>query len=309
MCITPRAVWRSILLAGMLILAGCTGGPQAKAVNPYTSLYSGTSELTFATLLPVASAAEGVARGERALAEGKTDLALFEYIRAAELEPDNADIFYKIGAINLQKNAPNKAQSAFKLALARDPQHAGALEGLGLLLLQQRDYAGARDRLERATQNDPQRWKSFNALGILADLRGDFAAARTYYEAALLASPRNALIRNNLGYSRYLAGDWAGAEREYRAALNLAPRYERAWFNLGQLYTRHGRYDQAFDSFSRAMDQAAAYNAVGYICMSEGQYQCAEKFFRQAARTSPSYHVAANENLEQLRRLRGQQQR
>lgn len=309
MSTTMRRVWWVGLIAGLLVLTGCAGGLQTKPVNQYSGLYSGKSELTFSTLMPVESAEEGIARGDSAYAEGKLDLAVFEYIRSLELDPDNADTFYKIGAINLHKQALKKSESAFRLSLERNHEHAGSLEGLGLILLQQRDYEQAWTMFGLATKYDLNRWKSFNALGILADLRGDFIKARYHYDAALRLSPRNAQVRSNLGYSYYLAGDWDKAESEYHAALNADPGHERAWRNLGQLQTRRGRYDEALDVFTHAMDEADAYNTMGYICMSDGKYECAEKYFKKAARTSPSYHVTANENLAQVRRLKKQDKR
>lgn len=308
MFITKCNAWRVGMLAVFLILTGCAGGPQDKPSNRYSGLYSGKSELSFSTLMPIESAEEGVARGDKAYTEGKLDLAVFEYIRSLELDPDNADIFYKIGAINLHKKAMKKAESAFRLSLARKPEHAGALEGLGLILLERRDYKQAREVFELATKYDLHRWKSYNALGILADLSSDFVTARNYYEAALRLSPRNAQVLNNLGYSYYLAGNWDKAESQYRAALNANPQHERAWRNLGQLQTRRGRYEEAFDIFTHEMDEADAYNTMGYICMSDGKYDRAETYFRKAARTSPSYYVAANENLAQVRRLREKNQ-
>lgn len=309
MFITKRSAWQVGVMAGFLVLTGCAGGPQGKPSNQFSELYSGKSELAFSTLMPIDSAEEGVARGDKAYAEGKLDLAVFEYIRALELAPDDAEIFYKIGAINLYKKEMKKAESAFRLALARNPEHAGALEGVGLILLERREYKHAREALELSTKYDLQRWKSYNALGILADLRGDFVNAQYYYDAALRLSPRNAQVHNNLGYSYYLAGNWSKAESEYRAALNVDPQHERAWRNLGQLQTRRGRYDEALDVFTHAMDKADAYNTMGYICMGDKKYALAEKYFKMAARTSPSYHVAANENLEQVHRLQIQNRR
>ncbi|MBD3656834.1 MULTISPECIES: tetratricopeptide repeat protein [Marinobacter] len=286
-----------------LALAGCASGPQAVTENPYSELYEGKSELAFSTLMPVSSAEEAIVRGDAAYRSGNLDQAVFEYIRSLELKPDNAEVFYKIGAINLHKQAHTKAASAFRLALEQDAKHPGALEGMGLMLMQQRDYEQARGMLEAAVAADDRRWQAYNGLGILADLRGDFPEARDYYDKALGISPRNARIHNNLGYSLYLVGHYNRAEYQYHAALSIDPWHERAWRNLGQLYTRLGRYDEALDVFSKAMDEADAWNTMGYIRMSEGDYKQAEEFFRKAAKVSPSYHETANDNLAQVRRL------
>lgn len=297
------ALARAGSLMAILALAGCAAGPGVKSGETYTDLYEGKSELTFSTMMPVESAEEAVARGDAAYRRGQVDEAVFEYIRSLELDPDNADTFYKIGTINLHKQVHDKAASAFRLALEREEKHAGALEGLGLMLMKEREYEQAQELLEQSVAAENTRWQAHNALGIMADLRGDFPEAREHYDRALAIAPRSPRLHNNLGYSYYLIGHWARAENQYRAALNLAPRHERTWRNLGQLYTRLERYDEALEALITVMSEADAWNTMGYIRMAEGDYRQAETFFSKAARASPSYHVTSNENLAQVRRL------
>lgn len=291
----------SVVLA-LVFMAGCASTPTG-GNEDFSGLYSGKSELTFSTLMPIESAAEGIARGDAARARGELDQAIFEYIRTLEIEPDNPESFYKIGAVNLQKQELDKAQTAFQSALEQDANHAGALEGMGLVLMQVRQPDRARVLLERATVLNPKLGKAHNALGILADLRGEFDVAIKHYNDALMLSPLSARIQNNLGYSHYLAGQWDLAERAYLAALNVDPWHQRTWRNLGQLYTRQERYDEALEVLTEVMPEPEAYNAIGYICMNSQKFEDAERFFNKAAQASPSYYVTANENLEQVRRL------
>ncbi|MBW7469755.1 tetratricopeptide repeat protein [Marinobacter sp. M216] len=292
----------SSVVLTLAFLAGCASTP-AGPDSDFSGLYSGKSDLTFSTLMPIESAAEGIARGDAARARGELDQAIFEYIRTLELEPNNPESFYKIGAINLQKEELTKAHTAFQSALENDPDHAGALEGMGLVLMQMRQPERARIVLEKAVSLDPKLGKAHNALGILADLRGDFGRAAEHYNDALMLSPLSARLQNNLGYSHYLSGEWDLAERAYLAALNVDPWHQRAWRNLGQLYTRQERYDEALEVLTEVMSEAEALNTMGYICMSGERLEDAEKFFTRAAQASPSYYVTANENLEQVRRL------
>ena len=286
----------------LAVMVGCASNP-TPAGKDYSGLYSGKSELTFSTLMPIGSAEEGIARGDSALARGEPDQAIFEYIRTLELEPDNAEVFYKIGSINLQKGELTKAHSAFQKALERDPEHSRSLEGMGLVLMQIRQPEQARIVLEQAVSLNETLGRAHNALGILADLRGEFGQASVHYENALRLSPLSARIQNNLGYSHYLAGRWNLAERAYLSTLNIDPRYKKAWQNLGQLYARQERYDEALDALTEVMTKAEALNVVGYICMNAGKLEDAERFFRYATEASPSYYVAANQNLEQVRRV------
>ncbi|TBW54335.1 tetratricopeptide repeat protein [Marinobacter halodurans] len=289
----------------LAVMAGCASTPTAKD-HDYSDLYSGKSKLTFSTLMPLDSAAEGITRGDAAAARGDLDQAIFEYLRALELEPDNAESFYKIGVLNLRKQELTKALTAFQMAAKNDPNHAGALEGMGLVLMQMRQPERARILLERAIELDPKRGQSHNALGILADLRGDFDEAVKHYDAALMLSPLSARLQNNLGYSHYLAGHWDQAEQSYLSALNADPGHKRAWLNLGQLYTREERYDEALEVLTEVVPTAEAYNIMGYICMNAEKLDDAKRFFSKAAEASPSYYVTAHENLAQVQRLLAQ---
>jgi Flp pilus assembly protein TadD len=74
--------------------------------------------------------------------------------------------------------------------------------------------------------------------------------------------------------------------------------------NLGLLYTRREKYSDAYNSFRRVLDEAEAINNMGYICLMEGHYDIAERLFQAAIEKSPSYFVAANENLKTVAELR-----
>lgn len=297
---------RKILTLALLIiaLAGCAtvkpepGGPDYKS-----SLYQGRSLATFSTQLPLASSQDGEQRGDRALRDGDQDRALYEYIRALEIDDNNPGVLYKIGQIHAGRDNPAVAETAFRWVLALDAGHVGAHQELGLLLLSKREYEQARQHLTHAAQSGEQLWRAENALGVLADLDGHHAKAAQHYQTALQIQPRSAMLLNNLGYSRYLAGNWDEAIETFVRALGHDPQFERAWRNLGLVYARRGEHERALEAFQRVMDPAIAYNNLGYICLSNGQQELAERYFRHAIRISPTYYVAAHQNLAKARDL------
>jgi Tfp pilus assembly protein PilF len=292
-----------IALAALLAIAGCSTAPKRQA-GAFNQLSGDTPDVVFGTDIPVESAEEAIARADQELAMGKTDHALYHYVRALEFDPKNGDTLHKIGLIHMSKGDSHRAQLAFRFALERNPEHAGAQENLGLLLLRQREYPVARTLLEGAVRKDPQRWQSHAALGALADLRKEFDIAMPHYEAALKLNPRSAQIHNNFGYSRYLVGEWAEAEAHYRRAIQLDPEFRMSWQNLGQLQVRRGQFEEAADTFAHVITKAEAYNNVGYISMVEGNYAMAESYFLLAVKVSPSYYEIAEKNLERLNRIR-----
>ena len=80
------------------------------------------------------------------------------------------------------------------------------------------------------------------------------------------------------------------------------PEYGKAWSNLGLLYTRQGRYERAIKAFSKIMGSSQASNNVGYICMEDGDYIQAQKFFKEAIKLSSTHFVDAYKNLEEAKR-------
>jgi Flp pilus assembly protein TadD len=240
-------------------------------------------------------------QGDQAYRRGDTEKALFHYVTALNLEPDNSDLLYRVGMIHTEMGNLAGAEQAFRKVLQSEPEHAAALEGYGLVLLRQRKYDSAKQVLEQATRLESGRWRAQNGLGVVSDMEQDHALAITYYQLALEQRPAMPMVLNNLGYSYYLAGDWEAAENAFRQAVSSDPKHRKAWSNLGMLYTRKGSYDEAVQAFSSYMSKPEAYNSMGYICMLEGKFDRAEAFFRDAIRLSPSYYEAANQNLARAR--------
>jgi Tfp pilus assembly protein PilF len=304
---TAQVLFRACLHASLasvlaLALAGCATQPAndssaAKGDKTAASqLYGGQPAIVHATEFPVASAAEGIERGDAAWRQGKLDLAVYLYVQSLAFDASAPEPFLKIGTIHEQLGNRALAEKAYEFALERDPDNAAACERLGLLYLQSQRDDAARALFEHAISLDPGRWQSHDGLGIAADRRGDFAAARDHYDKALAIEPKSAVVLNNRGFSRYLAGDLAGAEANFREALKLGAR-PGTWTNLGKVQARQERYAEALESFLQESDMAHAYNSLGEAAMENRDYLLAKRYFESASSESPRYFEAAQKNL------------
>ncbi|MCQ4347562.1 tetratricopeptide repeat protein [Pseudomonas stutzeri] len=253
---------------------------------------------------------------------GDTDQALFQFLRANELDPKRLDALVWVARIHRERGNRQLAELALRNVLAEQPAHLEALAELGTLQIAMRRYPDATQSLEKALQVDQQRLggeslgasaprvdeksplRVYNGLGVLADLRNDFAQAQLYYRLAAQIEPRSAMVANSLGYSRYLAGDWEGARQAYLQALGHDGGYKPAWRNYGMLLARMGRYEEALSAFEQVEPRAEASNDVGYICLIEGKLDEAERFFRSAIDQSPSYYEVAWQNLKRVQQIR-----
>lgn len=301
----------SVLLVLSIVLSGCSttsAVPDQKnnseSFSDFDEFYDGQSELVYSNKELPAAVKDIISQGDTALAQGKSDEALFQYVKAIELD-NNSDIaLFKIADMHSQRGNAEQAKRAYQMVIKVNPNHGGAHEGLGLLLLSERQYAKARDHLTKAEINGAAaNWRLYNSLGVISDLEKNYKQAIIHYQRALILQPELPLILNNMGYSRYMLGDWDGAEKYYRKAVQNDKNFERAWRNLGLLYIRKGRYEEAISIFTQVENLPEAYNDVGFICMLDGNYDISEAFFKRAIKLSPRYYEAANNNLRKNRIL------
>ena len=260
-----------------------------------------TTDITKSESLPdPVKAQQAVARGDVAARSGNNDAALMEYVAALQMDPQSADIRYRIGVVHTSRGDQKAAQQAYADAVNADPKHAGALEGLGLSLLRTQQSQQARDLLTRSLAQDDKRWRAHSGLGVLADLAHDPATAARHYQAALQLQPQHPDLHNNMGYSRYLAGDYPAAVRHFEQVLGYDNDNSTAWSNLALVKVRQGDYSGAVSAFSEILAPHEAYNNVGYLLYKAGKMNEAKWHLQRAIALSPSYYAVAQQNLARV---------
>lgn len=278
------------MLLAVITLGACATLPRSQTADTSPLAMQGKAQ-------------RAIAHGDVALRKGDLDRALFEYLKALELDGKNIEARYKIAVVHGLRGKLDLSEQTFRQALKLDGNHPGAREGLGLVLLRKGQNPAAAEQLERALALDPSRWRAYNALGLIHDFAKDHGRAVSHYQAALKMRPDSPMLLNNLGYSYYLTGDRKAAMRYYHQALEQDPEHSKAWSNLGLLYTRLGQYQKALDAFERVMGRPQALNNIGYVCLLEGRHADAKTYLRRAIEVSPSYYPTAEANLERLNRL------
>lgn len=298
-----------VLLPLMAAVSACTvvSPPYVdeSSIDP-DGLYAGEPVAVHGTELPVTSAEEARVRARDALMANDVDLALYLYVQAVNLQPDDAESLFAIAAIHADRGNTDLATRAYAEVISLEPDNALAQQGLGLSHFEARRFEDAEPPLERAVEIDGTLWRAHNALGIIADRRQQYAAAVSHYTSAISAQPTVASVRNNRGYSKYLSGDLAAAKQDFLAALQIDPGYNRAWQNLGLVLAREQDYPEALEAMSHAIPEYVAMNDVGYIAMLDGNYQVAQSMFEGAVMLSPRHYQIAQDNLDELRRRRAE---
>ena len=99
-------------------------------------------------------AKEALDKGMQALRDDKLNEAEQALDEVMKLAPNNPNVLYMQGVLNLKKHEWVKAQSVLEKATQIDPNSARALAALGMALCNQRKYAEAIPPLEKSVQLD-----------------------------------------------------------------------------------------------------------------------------------------------------------
>ncbi len=150
--------------------------------------------------------------------------ALREYVRAADLLPENTDAQQRAGTYMLIAGQFQDAQGLAERMVKRDP---ASVEGHVLLanaLAGLKDLDSAVATFEKAVELDPQRSSTYAEFGALRMIEGNRDAAENAFKKAIEVDPQSASAR--LAYSNFLMaiGDQPGAEKEILRALELEPK-------------------------------------------------------------------------------------
>ncbi|MBV9885886.1 MAG: tetratricopeptide repeat protein, partial [Acidobacteria bacterium] len=158
--------------------------------------------------------------GQLNATSGKSDIALAEYKKAIQINPNDAEAIMNMAAIYAQMKHPQEAEANYKQAIALRP-----------------DY-----------------WSGYLALAIFYDLEGRYQDSIDQLKRVLELTPDNPTAYSNLGVVYMDMGDpksLESAEAAFRKSIALAPNYE-AYSNLGYLFFTQKRYNDAIQQFRQA---------------------------------------------------------
>jgi tetratricopeptide (TPR) repeat protein len=270
---------------------------------------------------------------------GMYDEATREFRRVAELQPRNLDARFHLALIGLRKGDDRFALRYLKEVVELGGARASVFHAMSLSLERLGRMPDARFAADEAARLAPRRPQVQLSRAILLLKAGEvhaavqgFAAYRAllgdgrppaaYYAFALLAeaaggSPDAALRLGDEGISRhphaapvYLhmgavlerKGDWEQAEAMYRRATEEDGEMAQAHKALGDALYRRGAYDEAAESYGRAVRLAPklgddVYFRMGNIHYKRMERQQAVELWRRALEINPQNSVVRT-NLE-----------
>jgi tetratricopeptide (TPR) repeat protein len=161
------------------------------------------------------------ARLKQAIADhqaGRLDEAAAAFERAIVLAPDDADAFYSLGMVEIDRKHFEAALTQLTRCLQRAPHHAQVRNGLALALLRLGRIDGALSILAEQLAMRPNDFEALNNLCVARTMQGEYVVAREVADKAVSLRSGRVDIRLNRSHLMLLKGDFKNgfAEHEWR---------------------------------------------------------------------------------------------
>ena len=229
------------------------------------------------------------------------DEAIDCYNRLLEIEPQNAQVYYELGHLYLDKNEKMNAANAFKLALNLDKKNAFIHNSLAYSLLQLGLNDEAIEHYKEAINLNPDNeWTSIvaQALGtVYMEIKHNSEAAIAMYQTALVLNPDCPEIYISMGDVFLALGDNDLAIKHYCDAVKVDENCFDAYSKCAMALWNNDYLEEAIIAYNKALkinpDSAEVYNNIGVIYLDGiGNTEYALECFENAYDIDNDYTMA-----------------
>ncbi len=200
--------------------------------------------------------------GERRLQQQDPQGAIEHLQQAKHLAADEsisdaerADLKLRLGEAYLADKAWQAATEQFRAVIDLDPDLALAHCYLADVFFQRNEIERATDTYWLALEKDPDLVKAHHGLALALIRQGNLASGLASLQTAVALSATPSLdLRLDLALASVLAGTIDSAEKLIEQALIQDPEHPRAYFAKGNLLFSQLLYQEAIDTYQKALD-------------------------------------------------------
>lgn len=117
-------------------------------------------------------------------------LAPYYYKRILDIDPNRADIYYKIGVYYRSQDDLNRAIEAYTKSTQIDPNYSDSYYNLGVIFIDLKEYGDARDYFSKAIKAQPKNnYKAYYGRAYAFEMLGDVLNAQKDYRKSLEQLP------------------------------------------------------------------------------------------------------------------------
>lgn len=213
-------------------LSACAGDPESRKIEYVASGDDYAAQEQYAeAIIEYLNAVQidprfGEARAKLARAYlqiGDEGNALGEFVRAADLLPDDVPLQLFASSSLLAAGQPDEARVRAEAVLRAEPENVQALILLGNALARLKDFETAIEKIEEAIALDPTGSAGYANMGALEAARGELDKAEAAFRKAAELAPLDVRVHLALAGFYWSVKRPADAEASFRRAHRIAP--------------------------------------------------------------------------------------
>ena len=237
---------------------------------------------------------------------GLYDLAIANYDKAIQLEPNDANAYNNRGLAKIRLGQHFAAISDYNKAIQLKPDHALAYRNRGIVKGKLGQHFAAISDYNKAIQLKPDYALAYSSRGTAKAGLGQYFAAISDYDKAIQLEPNDADVYNNRGIAKAELGQHFAAISDFDKVIQLKPDHALAYYNRGIAKAGLGQHFAAISDFDKAIqlkpDYADTYNNRGNAKGILGEYFAAISDFDKAIQLKPD-HASAYYNRGRAKAL------
>jgi tetratricopeptide (TPR) repeat protein len=181
--------------------------------------------------------------------------AMSDFNLAIENQPENASYYYNRGNLYLKTNQKDLALADFEKTIQLNPEHKPAFHKI---VAMKRD-AGKNDSLEmdyynKSIEAGKNTTSSYLSRAVVRFNKSDLTGALEDYNAAIKIDDTNSEAFINRGIVKEKLKDFEGAIKDYNQALTLKPKSVKAYSNRAKAKFKLNKFAEAALDYSKAIE-------------------------------------------------------
>ncbi|MEE2960209.1 MAG: tetratricopeptide repeat protein [Myxococcota bacterium] len=191
---------------------------------------------------------------------GKYDEAVNAFRRALDRQPQNADVWAKLGQSYLRNGQKARGAECIEQALQKDPNHAESHAVMARLFLDENNGDAALSHAASLSSLKPWAYGGYYLIGRAYSQLEMWKEAIDAFEKAIEIRPDDIHAHNNLGFAALQVGEDDMAVYAFEVATNQTQAKPYMLNNLGLAYERSGQQLAALAAY-----ETASAMKIGYV--------------------------------------------
>jgi serine/threonine protein kinase/tetratricopeptide (TPR) repeat protein len=187
--------------------------------------------------------------------KGTYDLAVQQFQRAVEIDPNNQDSLRGEADAYTKLGNSTSAEAAYQKAVSLRPNYWGVYSWLGAFYYNQARYENAITQFRKVIELAPLNYRGYSNLGAMYAAQGKYEEALEFLNKSIEIRP-NLEAFNNLGSAYFQLRRFSDAADAFQRGLTLDDADWLLWGNLGDSLFWSGRRSQAIAAYQKAIARA-----------------------------------------------------